>query len=88
MPYPTFDVRRPVAHTDEGEVAKGELPQKVWKDRSLTGIGPQLAGFPEAELATIPSIELQAVKNASSRPAAAAMPFPLKPTRIARSISA
>ena len=78
VPYPTFDVRRPVAHTAGGEVAKGDLPQKVWKDRSLTGIGPQLAGFPEAELATIPSIELQTVKNASSRPAAAAMPFPLK----------
>ncbi len=78
VPYPTFDVRRPVAHVTEGEVVKGALPKNLWKDRSLTAIGPKLAGFPEAELATIPSIELQAVKNVSARPAKATMPFALK----------
>lgn len=50
VPYPAFDVRRPVAHTFEGQVQKGELPKRVWKDRSLTEIGPLLGGFPEAEL--------------------------------------
>ena len=78
VPYPAFDIRRPVSHTFEGEVQKGELPNPVWKDRSLTQIGPQLGGFPEAELTIIPSIELQAVINVSSRPAALAMPFTLK----------
>lgn len=79
VPYPVFDLRRPVGHVAEGEVQKGDVPSKVWKDRSLTQIGPLLAGFPEAELAAIPSLELQAVQTVSSRPAAAKMPFRLKP---------
>ena len=78
VPYSAFEIRRPVVHPFEGEVEKGELPDPVWKDRSLTQIGPQLGGFPEAELATIPSIELQAVRNVSSRPATVATPFTLK----------
>ena len=71
VPYPTFAVVKPVAHVAAGTVAKGELPKKVWKDRSLTNIGPKLGGFPEKELETIPSIELQAVKNVTSGPAPA-----------------
>lgn len=66
VPYPTFAVSRPVAHLSRGQVQKGELPKKLWKDRSLTAVGPLLGGFPEAELATIPSTELQSVQNASS----------------------
>ena len=76
-PYPKFDVRRPVTHVATGEVAIGAVPSKPWKDRSLTQIGPELAGFPEAELTTIPSLELQAVKTVSTRSTAAAMPFSL-----------
>ena len=67
-----------MAHVAEGEVEKGEMPLNPWKDRSLTAIGARLAGFPEAELAAIPSLELQALKTVSSRPASAAMPFALK----------
>lgn len=78
VPYPSFDLRRPVAQVTEGEVLAGALPAKVWKDRSLTGIGPNLGGFPEAELAAIPSIELQGVKNASARAASGEMPFVLQ----------
>jgi len=78
VPYPAFEIRRPVAHPFEGEVEKGELPDPVRRDRSLTQIGPKLGGFPEAELKTIPSIELQAVRNVSSRPATVATPFKLK----------
>lgn len=68
VPYPTFAARSPVAHVAAGTVQKDELPKKVWKDRSLTGVGPKLAGFPEKELETIPSLELQAVKTVSSGP--------------------
>jgi len=66
VPYPTFAVVKPVAHVAAGTVAKGELPKKVWKDRSLTNIGPKLGGFPEKELEAIPSVELQAVKNVTT----------------------
>ena len=78
VPYPTFDLRQPVAHVAEGEVVKGDAPARPWKDRSLTAIGPKLVGFPESELSTIPSLELQAVRNVASRPAATTLPFPLK----------
>ncbi|RPJ34098.1 MAG: hypothetical protein EHM17_07910 [Verrucomicrobiaceae bacterium] len=46
-----------------------ELRKRLWKDSSLSNAGPKFAGFPENELETIPSIELQAVKNATSGPA-------------------
>ena len=69
VPYPTFAERSPVAHVAAGTVQKGEMPKKPWKDRSLVNIGPKLGGYPEKELAEIPSLELQAVKNVSSGPA-------------------
>jgi alpha-L-rhamnosidase len=78
VPYSTFEVRRPVAHLTEGRMARHELPEKPWKDRSLTAIGPKLKGFPEAELTAIPSLELQTVASASSRPAAKSARFTLK----------
>lgn len=49
------------------DVAAGTLkaiePAQLWRDRSLTGISPTLDGFPEAELETIPSLELQKFAN-------------------------
>ena len=69
VPYSTFELRRPTAHLAAGTVEVGELPQSLWKDRSLTLVGPKFAGFPENELETIPSIELQAVRTVASGPA-------------------
>ncbi len=65
--YPTFALRPAVARVASGVVAKGSVPNDAWKDRSLTGIGSKLAGFPEKELDTIPTLELQGVKNVSSQ---------------------
>ena len=64
VPVPGYGIVRPVAHTAWGTVAVGEMPKKPWKDRSLTNVGPDLGGFPEAELEIIPTLELQKVKNA------------------------
>jgi alpha-L-rhamnosidase len=50
VPYPTFDLRQPVAHVAEGEVVKGDAPARPWKDRSLTAIGPKLVGFPRVRV--------------------------------------
>ncbi len=74
--YPTFAVRRPVAQVASGEIEKTPPPAKPWKDRSLTRIGPKLAGFPEAELATIPSLELQQVATKSAAPTSGAADAP------------
>lgn len=48
-----------------GTLAKGPMPSRPWKDRALTDIGPKLGGFPENELASIPSLEFQAWTNAT-----------------------
>ncbi|MEO6005075.1 MAG: alpha-L-rhamnosidase C-terminal domain-containing protein [Opitutus sp.] len=79
VPYSTFEVRPVVAHLTEGEMKKNETAAAPWKDRSLTAIGPKFKGYPEAELSAIPSLELQTVTTASSRPAAKAPTFSLKP---------
>ena len=73
VPYPEFAVKSPVRQLGAGAVEIVPLPAKIWKDRSLTRVGPALAGYPEAELATIPSLELQAVRTlpSASAPTAA-----------------
>lgn len=61
VPYPRFDVVNAVRRICSG-VVETDIPLKhVWKDRSLTGVGPKLGGYPEKDLETIPSIELQHV---------------------------
>ena len=81
VPYSEFTMREPRQIVAAGELKTGLKVEHPWKDRSLTAIGPQLGGFPESDLATIPSIELQTIANASTRvvdqPYAAAKPLPL-----------
>ncbi len=61
VPYPTYDRRQPVWDVAGGKVKTGQPVKDMWKDRSLTGISDKLGGYPEKELETIPSIELQSV---------------------------
>lgn len=63
VPYTWFTKLYPTAIVSAGTVKTGIKPESFWKDRSLTGIGPQLGGFPEAELTTLPSIDLQTLAN-------------------------
>jgi len=64
VPYPTFDLRPAV-----WDVARGMLKtieaKDLWKDRSLTAIGPALGGYPEKDLEIIPSIDLQRIGSVS-----------------------
>ena len=76
VPYPRFDVRRPVAHVAAGSVQRQQPPERLWKDRSLTAIGPNLKGFQENELECIPSIELQGVRTVSSGSAGSNIALP------------
>jgi alpha-L-rhamnosidase len=63
VPNPQFNLRQPVWIIASGAVETGFKPEKIWKDRSLTTIGPKLKGYPQDELEVIPSIELQTVKT-------------------------
>jgi len=73
-PYPDLTLRPVVAVAASGKVAPKEKPGRIWKDRSLTGIGPRLKGYPERELEVIPSIELQKYSSRLAPPAAS-VPF-------------
>lgn len=59
VPMPEFARIHPKLHLAQGVMHKVDAVESLWRDRSLTGIGPQLKGYAEAELETIPSIELQ-----------------------------
>ncbi len=52
-------MRPPLQSVARGIIERGEPAGPLWKDRSLVDIGPQLKGYPESDLAVIPSIELQ-----------------------------
>lgn len=64
--YPQYGVVQPVRVQAEGGFVRGDLPEKPWRDRSLTAISPILKGFPEHELAWIPSLEYQRFRFALS----------------------
>ena len=65
VPLPDFGLRPPVANVGFGSLRRGAMPERPWKDRGLTAIGPQLGGYPENELAVVPSLEFQAWTNAT-----------------------
>ncbi len=56
---PEFAVIPPVRHVSQGRTERRETVPNLWKDRSLVNVGPKLKGFPESELAVVPSSELQ-----------------------------
>ena len=61
--YTRFTKVSPKKIIGMGTLKTNVQPKNFWKDRSLTGIGPQLNGFPESELTCIPSLELQTIVN-------------------------
>ncbi len=65
--FSEFSKRGAATLVSSGELATGLKVDAPWKDRSLTQIGPALGGYPEKELATIPSLELQTIANATNR---------------------
>ena len=68
VPFPDYAMRQPAWSVSSGALKTGVKADHPWKDRSLTAIGPKLGGFPESELATIPSLELQTVTNETTVP--------------------
>ena len=59
---PDFARHVPLEQVAMGHAEPIAMPQKPWKDRSLTNIGPKLKGFPENQLTVIPSFEAQALR--------------------------
>lgn len=65
IPYPDFSLRPPLTVLSQGKLTSQEAPAQLWKDRSLTNIGPALKGFPEAELEVVLSSDLQKIQSES-----------------------
>lgn len=63
VPYPEFSLYQPLWDVSYGKMEKKVSAGKIFKDRSLTAIGPNLKGFTEKELEVIPSIELQKISS-------------------------
>jgi len=66
VPYAQFETRSAQSIVGAGHVVKIEAPAQLWKDRSLVNIGPQLGGYPEAELEIIPTTDWQKLKSVLS----------------------
>ena len=61
--YSEYYLRQPVRGIARGRIERDFVPEKLWKDRSLTQVGPKLGGYPEENLEIIPSIDLQKIKS-------------------------
>lgn len=68
VPYPDFACRAAVRHIERGGLRTGVAPEKVWSDRADRP-DRRLLGYPENELETNPTRELQFVRNVRSRAA-------------------
>jgi alpha-L-rhamnosidase len=68
VPVPEFAIARPVSHVSGGRVLKLPTVERLWKDRALVNIGPTLKGYPEAELDTVLSTELQLLASVPEAP--------------------
>jgi len=65
VPCASYALRQPVRNVSSGTLGRGVKPGELWRDRSLTDIGPALGGFAESELELVPTIELQEISSSS-----------------------
>lgn len=57
--YPTYTIDRPTHVLSRGQFEPKPEPVEAYRDRAITGVGPKLKGYPEAELALCPMVEIQ-----------------------------
>jgi alpha-L-rhamnosidase len=57
--FPELTEIPPTRHVSAGRIEHLDEVPKLWKDRSLTNISPELKGFPEAELNLVVSSDMQ-----------------------------
>ena len=59
VPFPQLTEIPPVRYVSSGRIEHRDEVPKLWKDRSLTKISPELKGFPEGELELVVSTDMQ-----------------------------
>ncbi len=63
VPYTNCSIEPAVTLVSSGTMRRKGKAGKIWRDRSLTRIGPKLGGYPEKELEEVISTELQHIEN-------------------------
>ncbi len=63
VPFCEFNIRQPLSLVSRGDFVIDPPVSRPWKDRSLEAISDQLKGYPEGDLVSIPSIELQSYRS-------------------------
>ena len=75
VPCPDFAMLRPVSCCAAGKAELGALPEKPWRDRSLSRVGPNFKGYTEAELEEHLSDDIQRFRfQRDPRPSSPAAP--------------
>jgi alpha-L-rhamnosidase len=64
--YPELTEIPPVRHVSAGKIEHLDHVPKLWKDRSLTNIGPELKGFTEPDLDLVVSTDMQKLVSVGS----------------------
>lgn len=77
VPYPDFRRVTPERVVSTGRLERGAMPDELYRDWTLTGLGPDLKGYPEDELEVTPSFDWQAVHTVSAEPVDAPLALPL-----------
>ena len=67
VPYPDFHIVPATKVVMEGTIRRVPKVERLWKDRSLTNIGPELKGYPEDELELVISNALQHLQTAEKQ---------------------
>jgi alpha-L-rhamnosidase len=63
VPYPDFRHISPARLIATGRLERGAISDELYRDWTLTGLGPDLKGYREAEFEVAPSLDWQAVRT-------------------------
>ena len=74
---PISAASRPFVFSRRGRLERGAMPEAPYRDWTLTGLGPDLKGYPEDAFEVAPSLDWQAVRTVAMEPADAPLALPL-----------
>ncbi len=77
VPVPGYRCVEPERFVASGRVERVPPPDDFYRDWTLTGLGPDLKGYPEAELEVTPSLDWQAVRAEITDSAGGPVALPL-----------
>lgn len=77
VPVPGFQIVEPQRLVAKGCLERRDPPDEVYRDWTLTGLGPDLKGYPETTFEVAPSLDWQAVRTVAHEPESVPFTAPL-----------